>query len=278
MFEDVYAVLPIMHGPLFEDGCLQGFLELSEVAYVGSGPLASAMAMDKAVTKLISASHGVNIAPYKVLRRSEKQEQRTLVMEQAVSTFGWPLFIKPACLGSSVGIHKVNNLNELKLAIDDAFCYDNKILIEQAIKGRELEVAVLRQKDKILVSVAGEICMRSKADFYSYQAKYHDKQAAQLIIPALLSKTQLDELQEAARLTFISLECDGLARVDFFLEEDSQQFILNEINTMPGFTQISMYPKLWQCSGIEYSELLNILIEQANWNFKKSNKLTRDYL
>ncbi len=277
LFQGVYAVLPIMHGSFFEDGRLQGFLDHADVAYIGSGHLASAMGMDKAVTKLIAASAGVKIAPYELLRKCYLNDKRDEIIERAVKTFGFPLFIKPVCLGSSVGIHRVNSLAELNLAIKDAFCYDNKVLIEQAVKGRELEVAVLKQQDNIMVSIAGEVCMVDIEDFYSYEAKYQNKVSAQLIMPASLSKEQLSQLQEAAKLTFEVLECDGLARVDFFLEEKTGKFILNEINSMPGVTQISMYPKLWQCSGIEYSQLLNKLIEQANWSYMQTTKLVRDY-
>lgn len=276
LFNDIYVVLPIMHGPLFEDGCLQGLLELSNVAYMGSDPLSSAMAMDKVITKLLVSNAGIDIAPFKVIHTGNDLKTRENICQQAVEQFGFPLFVKPACLGSSVGIHRVCSEKDLQTAVQDAFCYDHKILIEKYVPGREIELAVLKQKHEITVSLAGEIRMAHKDDFYSYDAKYQNETAAQLIFPAELSPSALTDLQAAAKTVFQTVGCEGLARVDFFLTEDNH-IILNEINTLPGFTQISMYPKLWQISGIDYTELLTKLIHQARWRFDFNREKVRDF-
>ncbi len=277
-FKHAYAVLPIMHGPLFEDGSLQGFLNLCNVAYLGSGHLSSAMAMDKEITKVIASSHGILVAPYAILRKGMSKTKQLAIQNDAVSTFNFPLFIKPACMGSSVGIHRVTTHEALKMAVEDAFHYDDKILIEKAIHGREIEVAILKQQHEISVSCAGEILMTTKDDFYSYQAKYQDDHLAKLIAPATLTPNQLSAIQSAAKIVFETLECDGLARIDFFLDDDTNDIILNEVNTLPGFTRISMYPKLWQISGIEYTTLLDKLISQAHWQHQQSQQLLRNYL
>lgn len=277
-FKDIYAVLPIIHGPLFEDGRLQGFLDLCQVAYLGSGHMSSAIAMDKDMAKVIAQHHGVNIAPYHVIKKDMPADKRLEIIEKAIKTLHFPLFVKPACMGSSVGINKCTSRGSVLSAIEEAFHYDHKILIEQGIKGREIEIAILKQKEVIKVSQAGEIKITSKNDFYSYQAKYQSQDMAELIFPATLSKKQLNSLQKAAELTFESLECEGLARVDFFLEDETDRVILNEINTLPGFTQISMYPKLWAISGISYPTLLNMLIDQAHWHHQKNSLLLRNYL
>lgn len=276
-FKDAYAVLPIMHGPLFEDGSLQGFLNLCNVAYVGSNHLGSAMAMDKEITKLIVKSNGIEVAPFQILRKSMSTAKQQEIQATAIEHLGFPLFVKPACLGSSVGIHRVTSKAELTSAVHDALLYDNKIIIEQGMNGREIEVAVLKQGNEISVSCAGEICMPTKEEFYSYDAKYHENSNAKLVAPAVLSNAQLTLIQEAAKKIFVALECDGLARIDFFYDEDCQKLILNEVNTLPGFTSISMYPKLWQLSGIEYGLLLDKLIEQANWQYQQAAQLLRNY-
>lgn len=276
-FDGAYAVLPIMHGTLFEDGCLQGFLTLIDIPFIGSGHLASAMAMDKEVTKIMAISKNIAVAPYVALADSTSEKEQQQQVQQAVSQFGFPLFVKPACLGSSVGTHLVKDLSSLQAALKDAFRFDHKVLIEKAIKGRELEVAILKEHNQVVASVAGEISMKSDSDFYSYQAKYQDKEAAILHLPAMLTASQLAEIQRLAILIFQCLACEGLARVDFFLEEGTSQLILNEVNTLPGFTEISMYPKLWQLSGVSYADLLDKLIQQANWRHQQSKKLLRDY-
>ena len=277
-FKHAYAVLPIMHGPLFEDGSLQGFLNLCNVPYVGSGHLSSAMAMDKEITKIIASSHGVSIAPYTILRKGMSKTKQLAIQNDAVSAFNFPLFIKPACMGSSVGIHRVTTHEALAAAVEDAFHYDNKVLIEKAVNGREIEVAILKEQHQISVSCAGEIRMQTKNDFYSYQAKYQDDNLAKLIAPATLTPHQLSAIQAAAKIVFEELECDGLARIDFFLNDDTNDIILNEVNTLPGFTRISMYPKLWQISGIEYPALLDKLLRQAHWQYQQSQQLLRNYL
>lgn len=270
------VVLPIMHGPLYEDGCLQGLLELSRVAYVGSGHLASGMSMDKAIAKLLVEKLGIKVAPYLILDKSFSETDMTRCLNDMVQQYQFPLFVKPACLGSSVGTHRVENEKALFDAVQDAFRYDQKILVEKAIIGREIELAVLKQKYQISVSIAGEISMVDKSDFYSYQAKYADKEVAELIIPAELDGDLLENLQDKAKRIFVILGCDGLARVDFFVDEQNQ-IVFNEINTLPGFTKISMYPKLWQASGISYRNLLTKLIEQAQWRFQQTQSCLRDF-
>lgn len=278
-FKDIDVVLPIIHGPFFEDGRLQGFLDLCDVPYVGSGHLGSAISMDKHIAKVVAASAGLAVAPYYLVRHHQwQQNQAQEVLQQAIESLGFPMFVKPACMGSSVGIRRCQNSNELHEAVQDALRYDHKVLLEQAIVGREIEVAVLKQQHQILCSVAGEISMQDEDDFYSYQAKYQDEQAAVLHCPASLSAEQLSTVQALAKKAFSSLECDGLARVDFFLDESQNQFILNEVNTLPGFTKISMYPKLWQQSGLNYGDLLEKLIEQAVWSHQQSKALLREYL
>lgn len=277
-FQDCYAVLPIMHGPLFEDGSLQGFLNLCHVPYVGSNHLGSAMAMDKEITKLIAIQHGIDVAPYKVLRKGMLATEQNTIQEQAIQQFGFPLFVKPACMGSSVGIHRVTQKEALQTAINDALLYDHKILIEQAVCGREIELAVLKEQHSVAVSCAGEICTDSDEDFYSYQEKYDENSTTKLIAPTALKDEQLHQLQTHAKKIFTELECGGLARVDFFLNEKENKFILNEINTLPGFTKISMYPKLWQQSGLGYPLLLDKLIEQAKWQYLQTKQLMRNYL
>lgn len=277
LFKGKDAVLPILHGPLYEDGRLQGLLDLAEVPYIGSGHLASALAMDKEKAKIIAHAKGLNVVPSVTLSYSDSEDSLQHKLQDAVQTFGFPLFVKPACLGSSVGTHRVTHPSALMDAVKVAFCYDNKVLVEKSIVGRELELAVIKKHHQVLVSMAGEIRMRDPENFYSYQAKYIDKDAASLILPAPLEGAQLSALQDAAKKAFLALDCEGFARVDFFLEESTQTIYFNEINTLPGFTDISMFPKLWCISGMTYPGLLDELILQAQWQFQQSSRLVRDF-
>lgn len=249
------VIFPVLHGPNGEDGTIQGLLQLAGKAYVGSGVLASAVGMDKDVMKRLWRDAGLPIGDYLVVKKHETAPSYSLIQELV----GLPCFIKPANMGSSVGVHKVSTKQDYQQALQDAFLYDNKILIEEYIPGRELECAILGNEEP-RASVAGEIVVKN--DFYSYQAKYIDEDGAGLVIPAVIESEVQKELQTLAIKAFTTLGCMGLARVDFFLKNNGE-LILNEINTIPGFTAISMYPKLWQASGINYTELIDKLIKLA---------------
>jgi D-alanine-D-alanine ligase len=246
----VDVVFPILHGPFGEDGTIQGLFEMIDMPYVGNGVLASAVAMDKDFAKQIFKAHGIQVAPGFVLRRGDVIDDRGL---------GYPLFVKPARGGSSRGTHKVKRKEDLASAVNDAFKYDSKVMLEKAIPGREVECAVLEKDGKVQCSVPGEIKIDPKFEFYDFEAKYLDD-ATTVIAPAEINKSK--EIQEAAIEAFISLGCSGLARVDFFYTSDNQ-IIINELNTMPGFTPKSVFPKLWGVSGIGYTDIISALIETA---------------
>jgi D-alanine-D-alanine ligase len=246
----VDVVFPILHGPFGEDGTIQGLFEMIDMPYVGNGVLASAVAMDKDFAKQIFKAHGIQVAPGFVLRRGDVIDDQGL---------GYPLFVKPARGGSSRGTHKVKRKEDLASAVNDAFKYDSKVMLEKAIPGREVECAVLEKDGKVQCSVPGEIKIDPKFEFYDFEAKYLDD-ATTVIAPAEINKSK--EIQEAAIEAFISLGCSGLARVDFFYTSDNQ-IIINELNTMPGFTPKSVFPKLWGVSGIGYTDIISALIETA---------------
>ena len=244
------VVFPILHGPFGEDGTIQGLFEMLDIPYVGNGVLASAVAMDKHFAKQIFIAHGLSVAPGVVLRPGDDVKDHGL---------GYPLFVKPARGGSSRGTHKVKRAEDLAAAVADAFKYDNKVMIEKAIVGREVECAVLEKDGKVQCSAPGEIQIDPKFEFYDFEAKYLDD-ATTVIAPA--NVTRSTDLQDAAIEAFISLGCSGLARVDFFYTEDDK-IIINELNTMPGFTPKSVFPKLWGVSGLSYTEIISALIETA---------------
>lgn len=250
------VVLPLLHGPLGEDGTVQGLLELADVAYVGSGVLGSAVAMDKAMTKQVLAANGIPQARYRAV--ADHRRTATLPAELAAE-LGLPCFVKPANMGSSVGISKAHTVEELRDAIDLAASYDEWVIVEEAVNGREIEVAVLGTTDPE-ASVAGEIVPGD--EFYSYADKYLTD-GAQLLVPAPLDDAEMSEVRALAIRVFEAVRCAGLARVDFFFEEGGRGFLCNEINTMPGFTPISMFPKLWLHSGLTYAELIDRLVELA---------------
>lgn len=258
-------VFPIVHGPLYEDGCLQGLLELAGVAYVGCDVLGSAIGMDKDVARRLACHDDLQCAQYKVLSWQASSSQKKSFCEEVVAEFGWPLFVKPCAMGSSVGIHKVNTMDELVFAIEDALKYDEEILVESFVKGREIEISVLENAESIYpkVSVAGEIKVHHPDGFYSYSAKYLESEKTELLIPALLSEHLHQKIKMAAADIFIRLKCKSMARIDFFVDDSTETLYFNEINTLPGFTPISMYPKLWQESGLAYSDLLDELIRLA---------------
>ncbi|MBI2357799.1 MAG: D-alanine--D-alanine ligase [Deltaproteobacteria bacterium] len=261
----VDVVFPVLHGTFGEDGTVQGLLKLADVPFVGAGVLGSAVGMDKDVMKRLLRDAGIPIARFITARRSEGKIDFASV-ERAL---GLPLFVKPGNLGSSVGIHKVKDERQFVSAVEDAFRYDQKILLEECIQGREIECSVLGNEDPI-ASVPGEIVTRH--EFYSYEAKYLDEKGAALEIPAELPAGVTKEIQDIAIQSFKTLCCEGMARVDFFLR-DNRKVIVNEINTIPGFTKISMYPKLWEASGISYTELIDRLIQLALERFEREQKL-----
>jgi D-alanine-D-alanine ligase len=250
------VVLPLLHGPLGEDGTIQGVLEVANIPYVGSGVLGSAVAMDKGVAKQLLAVNGIPQPKYVSLH---EQHITDASLQHAIDTLGLPLFVKPANMGSSIGVTKAHNLEELRASVALAVSYDEWVLIEEAIVGREIEVAVLGNLT-VRTSLPGEIIPSS--EFYDYNDKYVSD-SAQLKIPAPLSEIETEAVQKLAAVIFHTLRAQGMARVDFFYEEGGRGFLCNEINTIPGFTPISMYPKLWQASGVSYSQLLDELIELA---------------
>ncbi|MCL1814317.1 MAG: D-alanine--D-alanine ligase [Treponema sp.] len=259
------VIFPILHGPFGEDGTVQGLLKLADIPFVGSGVLGSAAGMDKDVMKRILRDSGIPIGKFLVLRDWETiPSYGTLTAK-----LGNPLFVKPANMGSSVGVSKVHDEENFCSAVNDAFKYDTKVILEENIPGREIECSVLGNEEP-KASLPGEV--KAAREFYSYEAKYIDADGAALEIPASLPSAIVREIQSLAVKTFQALECSGLSRVDFFLKEDGA-VLVNEINTMPGFTKISMYPKLWEKSGIGYSELITRLIELAIARFEKEKKL-----
>jgi len=257
---EIDVVIPVLHGPFGEDGTVQGLFELLNIPYVGAGVLASAVGMDKAMMKAIFAQAGILQCKYEVVLRTayeKNPEDVALRMEEAL---GYPCFVKPANMGSSVGVSKAKDRESLHAAIRTAAKHDRKIIIEEAVDGREIEVAVLGN-DEPQASVAGEI-ISSNDDFYDYNAKYVDG-ASTMIIPAELTAAQSEEVRELALRAFKAIDGSGLSRVDFFLDSKSGTFLINEINTFPGFTVYSMYPKLWEVTGLPYDRLLETLIHLA---------------
>jgi len=262
--EKIDVVFPILHGPFGEDGTVQGLLKLAGVPFVGAGVLGSAVGMDKDVMKRLLRDAGIPIGKFLVLRDDEKLSFKTVV-----NTIGIPFFVKPANMGSSVGVSKVSKQSQFIPALTEAFKFDRKILLEENISGREIECAVLGN-DQPIASVPGEIFVHD--EFYSYNAKYIDEHGATLAIPAKLSKAAIKNVQKLAIATFEALSCEGLGRVDLFLKKNGE-FVVNEINTIPGFTSVSMYPKLWEASGISYTKLIDILIQLAIERFEKEKRL-----
>lgn len=255
----VDVVFPVLHGTYGEDGTLQGLLELANVPYVGCGVLASSVGMDKEVQKRLYENAGLPVVKYLSVQRSQWEREKDTVIENVKRQFHPPIILKPATLGSSVGITKAHEWNEVAEGIDLAAEFAAKILVERAVDAREIEVAVLGNEDP-QASVPGEIIPHR--EFYDYTAKYTEE-GTQLIIPAPLKPRQIKKLQNYAVRAFQAIDGSGMARVDFFLEKESGRMYLNEINTIPGFTSISMYPRMWEASGVSYRELIDRLIELA---------------
>jgi len=263
-FENIAVVFPVLHGPFGEDGTVQGALQLMNVPFVGPGVLGSAVGMDKDVSKRLLRDAGIPTAKFLVFHKEDSLNFSSITKE-----LGLPLFIKPANLGSSIGVSKVQNKSEFISAIRKAFEYDTKILIEEYIDGREIEISVLGNED-LIISLPGEII--ATHEFYDYEAKYLDENGATLAIPAKMSQEKMTEMQELARKTFQTLCLEGMARIDCFFTKEGG-FYVNEVNTIPGFTNISMYPKLWEASGIAYPELVDRLIQLAIERHERQQKL-----
>lgn len=271
------VVFPVVHGTLCEDGTLQGLLEIAGLPYVGCNVLSSAIGMDKDVAKRLAIHAGINVGPYFVIKHNQWKMNKEHFRHQA-EKLSFPLFVKPANAGSSIGISKVHSLAAFETAVYEAFKFDTKILVEKALEVMELELAVLEPlalNQEPIVSVVGEI--KPTHDFYSYEAKYTDEKGAEFFIPALVSQGIKEQAQVIAKKLFTHLECEGMARVDLFLNKNDQQIYFNEINTIPGFTKISMYPKLMEATGLAYSDLLTHLIQLAINRHQNKNILIRSY-
>jgi D-alanine-D-alanine ligase len=276
---NVDVIFPVLHGTFGEDGTIQGLLELADIPYVGAGVLGSAAGMDKDVMKRLFAAAGLTMVKHVTVLRSRWDSEPKKVRKDIENKLKYPVFVKPANLGSSVGICKAHDSAELGPAMDIAASYDRKIVVEQGVgsskqKAREIEVSVLGN-DKPSASVPGEIV--PIAEFYDYAAKYLDE-GSKLLIPAKLNKAQIKNVQQMAIAAFQAVDCSGLARVDFLMDAKTGKLYVNEINTMPGFTAISMYPKLWAATGLAYTELITRLIDLAleRHGEKKRNKYSRE--
>jgi D-alanine-D-alanine ligase len=254
------VVFPILHGPFGEDGTVQGLLELADIPYVGAGVLASAVGMDKCIFKAVMRAHGLPVVRDLLVKRRDWEKEAEDTLARIESEIGYPCFVKPANLGSSVGISKARNRSELRLALDSAARYDRRLIVEAAVDGaREIEVSVLGNDDPI-ASVPGEIVPCN--EFYDYAAKYIDDRS-KLLIPAPISGQTAEQVRQMAVDAYLAIDCAGLARADFLMETGTAKVSVNEINTLPGFTPISMYPKLWEASGISYTDLIDRLIQLA---------------
>ena len=268
--QSVDVLFPILHGTFGEDGTVQGLLKLANVPFVGASVLGSAVCMDKDIMKRVLRDAGIPISNFMIVQDFEKDKT---TFNDIQNKLGVPFFIKPANSGSSVGIHKVKDKHQFEKALKDAFQYDRKVLIEEYIQGREIECSVLGNEAPI-ASAPGEIIPQH--EFYSYEAKYLDENGALLKVPADLPEDTVKKIQEIAIRSYKALCCEGMARVDFFLRGEDE-LLVNELNTLPGFTKISMCPKMWEVSGISYSQLIDKLIQLALDRFKKEKKLTTSY-
>jgi D-alanine-D-alanine ligase len=272
--EGVDVIFPLIHGTYGEDGTLQGLLELADLPYVGAGVLGSALGMDKIAQKLVCAKAGIPVARYVWFPSSEYERNPRAAVRRVERALTYPLFVKPANTGSSVGITKAHTRAELLEGIAQAARYDRRVIVEQGIRNaREIECAVLGN-DEPVVSVPGEILPSN--EFYDYDAKYVDGKS-QAIIPARLPRAVTARLQKLARLAYTATDCAGMARADFFVTRGGQRVVFNELNTLPGFTSISMYPKLWEASGLAYGALLDRLIELALERHREKGRLVRSY-
>lgn len=265
----VDIAFPVLHGTFGEDGCIQGLFKMMNLPFVGCGVLGSAVGMDKEVMKRLLLQAKIPSARYEVLF-----SHNPMSFEAVSKSLGLPFFIKPANAGSSVGVHKIKSKEDYASKLKDAFLYDHKVLAEEFMQGREIECSVMGLNHQPKASIAGEVIPTH--EFYSYEAKYIDDNGAAIKIPAEISASELAKIQDIARKTFQVLNCDGLTRVDFFLKQNGEAFI-NEVNTIPGFTKISMYPKMWEASGINYQSLVTQLIELGFSKYSSDEALMTNY-
>jgi D-alanine-D-alanine ligase len=257
---NIAIAFPLLHGPYGEDGTIQGLLEMADIAYVGSGVLASAVAMDKSFAKPIFAAQGIKVAAGFVARASDWAKDRSSIQKQA-DQLGYPVFVKPARGGSSRGTTKVKSAADFAAALDEAHRFDPKAMVEQEIRGKEIECAVLEIDGVAKASLVGQIKIDPKYDFYNFEAKYLDS-ATTIELPAPIDQKLSDQIRAKAVDAFVSLGCSGLARVDFFVT-NNDEIIINELNTMPGFTATSVFPKMWAATGVEYKEVITYLLKAA---------------
>ena len=270
------VVIPILHGTYGEDGTIQGLFEMADIPYVGCGVLASSCGMDKVFMKRLFFEAGLPIVEYVHFLRTQWEKNPAQIEADAIAKIGFPCFVKPANLGSSVGISKAGDALELKTAIAFAARFDRKIIIERGVNAREIEVSVLGN-DEPVASLPGEIATTEHAEFYDYKAKYVNPNGAKLMIPAPLTDEQTAEIQQLAVQAFQAIDGSGLARADFFLERETGKWYVNELNTLPGFTAISMYPKMWEASGLSYAKLLDRLIELAFERYREKSRNVTSY-
>ena len=270
---DLEVVFPVLHGTFGEDGTLQGFFEMADIAYVGAGVLGSSVGMDKSVFKDVMVANDIPVAEWVVCTRKDIEKDIEAIIDKAEAVAPYPMFVKPANLGSSVGISKVKNRSDLHEGLMEAARYDRRILVERGINAREIEVSVLGN-DFPKVSTPGEIVPSD--EFYSYNAKYLDGKSG-LFIPAPISDKQIEQVKELALRTYKAIDCAGMARVDFLLDKDTDELFINEVNTIPGFTEISMYPKLWDASGLPYAAMIDKLIELALERKAERSKTKRTF-
>lgn len=284
-------VLPVLHGSYGEDGLVQGLLEMAELPYCGCTVLSSALAMDKEQTKKVWMQEGLQVVPFVCIKSADIMQDASAEQSGgfekfavlAEKQFGYPLFVKPACAGSSVGAAKVNSRKELEAAVQNAFLWDEKVLIEQCIDAREIECSVT---GNAAISASGKTAVTSYTPgeiapthgFYDYDAKYTDPDGARLLIPASLTDDELQRVKMIAQKAYRALDCSGLARVDFFIDKKDGTLYLNEINTLPGFTSISMFPKMCEAAGLSYAELIELLLEQGLERFKKRRSLKTSFV
>jgi D-alanine-D-alanine ligase len=272
LFTELDVIFPVLHGTFGEDGTMQGLFELNDLAYVGAGVLGSSVGMDKALFKDVMTANQIPVVPSILVHSSDLEDMEGVI--RRVRDFGeFPVFVKPANMGSSVGVHKCGDIEEAAAGILDAARYDRRILVERGINAREIELSVLGNQSP-RVSIPGEI--RPTAEFYSYEAKYHDD-SSELIIPAKLSPEQVKIFQDYALHAYQAIDCAGMARADFLLDKETGEIFLNEVNTIPGFTPISMYPKLWEASGLSYAELIDELIRLALERKQEKDQIIRKY-
>lgn len=267
------VVFPLLHGTFGEDGTMQGLFEVAEMAYVGAGVLGSSVGMDKGVFKDVMRANDIPVLESAIILRSEITADLDAVLNRSEQIASYPLFVKPANLGSSVGVSKCKSRSDLLEGVMEAARFDRRILVERGVKGREIEVSVLGNNNP-QASIPGEII--PSGDFYSYEAKYHDGRS-ELLIPAPISQELVMQVQSIAKKAYQAIDCAGMARADFLLDKDTGDLYLNELNTIPGFTTISMYPKLWEASGVPYPDLVDKLIELALERKSERDQTERRY-